>query len=184
MGLYANEGLVEERRFRSADSLLPEMVELFQKAKWEPTDLDYVGAGMGPGSFTGIRIGVMAIRALAFALQIPQVGLGSLALYSDEWPILADARIGGVWAEFPGKAPELIAMEVLEERVRPFRQVLSPDLRTLKAKMLKLGFRGEMLEVQPDSSRIGKLLMQASQQGPNPEIVYLRKTQAEIELRL
>jgi tRNA threonylcarbamoyl adenosine modification protein YeaZ len=41
--------------------------------KW--ADLDAIGVGVGPGNFTGIRVGVSAARGLALALEIPAVGV-------------------------------------------------------------------------------------------------------------
>ena len=40
--------------------------------------LDGIAVGIGPGSFTGVKIGVMAAKALAWSKRIPLVGIGSL----------------------------------------------------------------------------------------------------------
>ena len=46
----------------------------------ELNDLSAVGAGTGPGSFTGVRLGVSAARGLALALDIPAVGVSAFDL--------------------------------------------------------------------------------------------------------
>lgn len=183
VALFDEGELKVERRFRSADSLVPEMERLFQEGGVEPTELTYVGAGVGPGSFTGIRIGVMACRALAFALQIPQVGLSSLSLYRGEQPVFVDARIGGVWAQFPGQEAELISWELLPTRLQGVTKILSPEIRTLLPKLCHIGFAGAVIEGEPDGMKIGQLLKQTSPLplGTFPPISYLRKTQAELQ---
>lgn len=173
MGLYEGEQPLHISRFPSADKMMPEMEALFKSAKIEPQELSCIGAGMGPGSFTGIRIGVMAARALAFALQIPQIGLSSLSIYSRDYPVLADARVGGFWAQFPGLEPELIPPEQIANRLQGFERVLSPDVRLIQKRL------SGVEEVQSDPLLIGQLLVQA-RGNKNPEIVYLRKTQAEM----
>jgi len=59
--------------------LLPLAAEALGAAGVERRELDAVLAGRGPGSFTGIRVGLAAAKGLALALGIPGFGLDSLA---------------------------------------------------------------------------------------------------------
>jgi tRNA threonylcarbamoyladenosine biosynthesis protein TsaB len=45
---------------------------------WEVSDIDYFCAGIGPGSFTGIRVGLATLKALSWSLKKPLVGIPSL----------------------------------------------------------------------------------------------------------
>jgi len=45
----------------------------------DPTQLDAIVAGTGPGSFTGLRMGLAAARAMALALELPMSGVSTLA---------------------------------------------------------------------------------------------------------
>ena len=69
----------KEEMTRGQDGRLPGLVtELLAAASVELTDLDRLAVVTGPGSFTGIRIGVSFVRGLALALDIPALGLSSL----------------------------------------------------------------------------------------------------------
>ena len=58
-------------------SLVPTCQEILAELCLQPADLDGVVAVVGPGSFTGIRIGVTFANALCFALSIPRFALTS-----------------------------------------------------------------------------------------------------------
>lgn len=68
----------DARQEASSDHLMPLMDELFHKAKWTPAELDAIAVDVGPGRFTGLRLGVSAARALGQALQKPIVEVTSL----------------------------------------------------------------------------------------------------------
>jgi tRNA threonylcarbamoyladenosine biosynthesis protein TsaB len=52
--------------------------QVLQEAKLAPNQLDAIALGIGPGSYTGLRIGVSAAKGLAHGLAIPIVALASL----------------------------------------------------------------------------------------------------------
>jgi tRNA threonylcarbamoyladenosine biosynthesis protein TsaB len=58
-----------------AERLMPLLQEVLAEGNSTWQDLDAIGVGVGPGNFTGIRIGVSAARGLALGLSIPAVGV-------------------------------------------------------------------------------------------------------------
>ncbi len=86
-----------------SEKLLPLVDELLRGAGLAPADLDAVACGAGPGSFTGLRIGLATAKGLCFALGRPLVlcsSLAALALEAGRGTVLAvlDARRHEVYA--------------------------------------------------------------------------------------
>jgi tRNA threonylcarbamoyladenosine biosynthesis protein TsaB len=65
----------EEMTRGQAERLMPLLEEVLAEAGIVWGDLARIGVGVGPGNFTGIRIGVSAARGLALALEIPAIGV-------------------------------------------------------------------------------------------------------------
>lgn len=63
---------------RHSESLLPELERLIKSARVAVKKIDCVAVGVGPGSFTGLRIGVTAAKTLAYATGAKLVGVSSL----------------------------------------------------------------------------------------------------------
>lgn len=61
-----------------SEQLMPLLENLLSHLDMKMSDIDLIGVSIGPGSFTGIRIGVATANAMAMALGIPVVGISSL----------------------------------------------------------------------------------------------------------
>ena len=72
--------------FRHAAGLLPLIDHLMRTQGWLSADLDHVYVSAGPGSFTGIRIGVTVAKALAIAAGVRLVAVPSLAVIVENAP--------------------------------------------------------------------------------------------------
>lgn len=69
--------LEDSKEFRHAELLHVFIEQCLKECDLKPSDLHYIGIGTGPGSYTGLRIGYASAKALAYALQIPLVGMYS-----------------------------------------------------------------------------------------------------------
>ncbi len=81
VALLDGERLLAARRSAAGShsrSLLPLVDELLAEARRSRRELEAVAAGLGPGSFTGVRIGLCVAKVLAFARALPLVGVSSL----------------------------------------------------------------------------------------------------------
>lgn len=58
--------------------LLPSIDEIFKTHKLNSTDIDLVAVGLGPGSFTGVRIAIACAKGLSVSLNVPVIGLSTL----------------------------------------------------------------------------------------------------------
>ncbi len=65
-----------------SEKLLPLIDSLFKDTSKHPYDLDVIAVASGPGSFTGLRIGVSTTRAMAQAVDVPTMGINTLEALS------------------------------------------------------------------------------------------------------
>ena len=69
---------------RSASLLAPGIQSALQQAQWQATDLDRIAVTVGPGSFTGLRVGVTTAKTLAYALGADVIGVNTLAVLASQ----------------------------------------------------------------------------------------------------
>jgi tRNA threonylcarbamoyladenosine biosynthesis protein TsaB len=128
-----DDGEVLGERTSRAVTLLEDVDALLRQAGLQTRDLDALAVGIGPGSFTGVRIGLSTARGLALALGIPAAGVSTLDALEGGAPgalPVIDARRREVFV--PGRVLAPVDLEVGEGRlcvgsgaVR-YRDVLEP----------------------------------------------------------
>ncbi len=113
-----------------AERLLPMASDLLAHLGWRTEDLDGVGVGAGPGSFTGVRIGMATAKGLCLGADLPLVCVPTLAALA--YPVgfagmpvcaMLDARRDEVYAAvyaFEGDVPEAL----VPDRVLPLADLL------------------------------------------------------------
>ena len=76
-GVPLSRAVVADRRAH-AEQLLPLVQQLLAEADATPSDLTEIVVGVGPGPFTGLRVGLVTARTIAFAAGVPAHGVCSL----------------------------------------------------------------------------------------------------------
>lgn len=105
-----------------AKMLLPKVEKLLLEAQLSLSDLDLLAFGVGPGSFTGLRIGASIIQGISIAHNIKVAGVSSLQALSlqasNRYPnidvlSLIDARMSEVYMGFYSHSNQLIGEEIV-----------------------------------------------------------------------
>lgn len=135
-------GLAERRETGrgQAATLLPAIASTLEQARVDRRTLSLIAVTVGPGSFTGVRVGLAAARGLALALDVPLAGITTTdallaaAPNDDERVSIAaiDTHLGDWFCAFDGQAPFLATTEALAAKLagRPCR-IVGPQARAL-----------------------------------------------------
>jgi tRNA threonylcarbamoyladenosine biosynthesis protein TsaB len=70
--------LTLQTKMTHSEQLMPHVATVLEMAQVTLTDLSAIAVSIGPGSFTGLRIGLATAKALAYALKIPIIGVPTL----------------------------------------------------------------------------------------------------------
>jgi len=116
--LVDGDEVLGERRSR-AQTLLEDVDALLRQAGAHPAEIDRLAVGIGPGSFTGVRIGLAAARGLALSLGVEGAGVSTLAALAagapDAVPVI-DAKRREVFALVNGEPAVLLPEDL---RIEP-----------------------------------------------------------------
>jgi tRNA threonylcarbamoyladenosine biosynthesis protein TsaB len=112
---------------RHGRNLIPAIQALLAQAGLAVAELDGLAVGLGPGSYTGLRIGLTAAKTLAYAAGKPLVGLDSLEAIARNAPaaalrvsVAADAQRGDLYvADFRREGPEGPLLRLSPTHVEP-----------------------------------------------------------------
>ena len=112
------DGEVLGERVSRAQTLLEDVDALLRQAGVRPSDLDRLAVGLGPGSFTGVRIGLAVARGLALSIDLPGAGvstLDALAAGAPDAVVVIDAKRREVFSLLDGE-PRVLAPNELPLR--------------------------------------------------------------------
>lgn len=84
----------------TSSKMMPVLDEAFKKSELKPKDIDKIFVVTGPGSFTGIRVGLTVAKVMAYSLNIPIIPISSLEVMvsGNGGTALINARRGYVFA--------------------------------------------------------------------------------------
>lgn len=157
-------------------------------------DIDRIAVTTGPGSFTGVRVGIAAVRGLALVLRCSVVGIGTLAVIAEQARALAgpaavlaaiDARRGEVYAQLfdrNGKAlcpPRADRHEVFAGLIDPQTRLAGSGAVAITETVSGAEDRIVHRESAPDIGALVRLGLAASPSREPPRPLYLRAPDAK-----
>ena len=92
-------------RQRSAQSLAPGLRSLLDQVGWQPAEVELVAVTVGPGSFTGLRIGVATAKVFAYATKAEVLGVDTLETIAAAAP----EEVRAIWAAVDAQRGEVVA---------------------------------------------------------------------------
>ena len=98
--------LTMQAKLTHSETLLPHIEEVLGMANQKKEELEGIAVSLGPGSFTGLRIGLATAKAMAYALKLPIIGVPTLRALAWHFPVegfqllpMIDAQKGNVYVE-------------------------------------------------------------------------------------
>ncbi|MCA0301044.1 MAG: tRNA (adenosine(37)-N6)-threonylcarbamoyltransferase complex dimerization subunit type 1 TsaB [Proteobacteria bacterium] len=158
--------VVEEGRDQAA-RLVPAIGEALAQAGIARRSIGLVAVTTGPGSFTGVRVGLAAARGLAVGLGVPLAGVATTDVLLAQAapagrPVVAavDSRLGDWFCALPGSPPFVAGASSLAERL-PGRTVhlVGGGLAPLAAALGDLGLDVAAQETTPDPEVLARLAL-------------------------
>jgi len=160
-----------------SSDLLPAIDKLLSKSSYKIKNIDAFCVGIGPGSFTGLRIGVTTMRALALALEKPIVGVSSIDAIAynltgeiSRISVIIDAKQSKVYSRFyrhknkqimPEAKVRLLSIEELLKKIKTPITFLGDGLKVYKDNIISIGLEGISFALEsdwyPKAANIGML---------------------------
>ena len=180
-----------------AEALIPLIARVLERARLTFSELDRIAVNTGPGSFTGLRVGISAARGIALAAGKPAVGLSTLAAFAapliaadDTLPVVVaiDARHAHVYCQVFGPGGRTL----VTPRLVPMREALraaatgAPRLTGTAANLLAAAWPEAVRppasveqRQAPDIDWVARLSAAAVETGLPPKPLYLRAPDAQ-----
>lgn len=177
-----------------AEHLMAVVTEALRAAGTTYADVDGIAVSIGPGSFTGVRVGVAAARGFALALKIPAIGVTTLEAVAAEtagdWPgrsvmVAIGSRPESLSVQlFDGSGTTLIepstmpAQAAAKEALR-VGAVLAGNGARLVAQAVDGGFDLGPAAATADIATYARIASARNFDGPPPKPLYLREPDAK-----
>lgn len=189
---------------RTAQSLAPALQTLLAEVDWSPQAVELVAIAVGPGSFTGLRIGVTMAKTLAYAVGAEVIGVNSLAALAAQappspaplWTVMDAQRQELFVARFNARGHDCVATECDTTiapqdkwlaQLQPGDCVIGPALRRLAPRLPAFAVPVPEELWQPTAAAVGRVAWHAYQAGQRDDIwklgpKYYRPSAAEEKL--
>lgn len=206
VGVFEDEKLINENTLDNgkthSENFMPLVKKTLEEAFWSLKDIKFIGVVVGPGSFTGIRIGVASCKAMAEVMNVKMVPVTSLEVLAGNEIgkaniicSMIDARNNqvycGIFDKDVNKKEEFIADDVYKvlENLKKYDDIMFVgDATVLHAQVIKEVLFGKKIQFSDNNKQnansLGIIVNKKIRKGEffNCDDVvplYLRKSQAE-----
>jgi tRNA threonylcarbamoyladenosine biosynthesis protein TsaB len=100
---------IDSEKLAHAEKVNVFIAEVMEEAGLPLKDLDAVTVGIGPGSYTGLRIGLSAAKGLCYALDMPIIGISTLATLVQAVRMAHGQFVGALWPMIDARRMEVFA---------------------------------------------------------------------------
>jgi tRNA threonylcarbamoyladenosine biosynthesis protein TsaB len=179
--------LESEASMKHGEQLMPLIEEVVRRGGITPRDLTAIAAGVGPGPFTGLRVGLVTARTLAHALEIPVYGACSLDVLaveavvtgtvSDEFAVATDARRKEVYLATYDAGGTRVEGPVV---IRPSDASTAVPVVGEGAALYGDSFPDARLPLRPGAAWLARAVAGEHVDLYDPEPLYLRRPDVEI----
>ena len=119
-------GLESAPGVRHSSVLMPMIEQLLKKNSLSPADIDVLAVGLGPGSFTGLRVGIATAKVLGYVLKVKIIGISSLEAMAREAMNGQDTRAAAMMDARKGQ----VYGAIYEKNGGKIKTILAPSLLT------------------------------------------------------
>lgn len=183
--------------YNQSKFLMPELAQIMQSIDRTTMPLNAISVGIGPGSYTGIRIGAAVAKALAYAWELPLIGFCTLEAFipneEGDFAAIIDAKMSGAYVlkgrrDSAGQvryngSPFVCPLDQLRKELEGISLLVTPYAKNLKPKVDHLHAEAswEWQEVPPSISHMSALVIEKYErkewhEGGQIPLLYLRES--------
>lgn len=122
-----------------AEALVPLLQQVLADAGLDWADIDRIAVTSGPGSFTGLRVGLATARGLAVATGLPVVGVTTLEAFAHALPEAARAQAGTVLAAVDTRRDDVYVQAFAGATLTPLSEPLALDIADIPGWLESIG---------------------------------------------
>jgi tRNA threonylcarbamoyladenosine biosynthesis protein TsaB len=184
---------------RTAESLIPFCRDKLNAVSWTPADLDLICISIGPGSFTGLRIGVVAAKTLAYAVGAEVAALNSLQVvaaqadFEGDVIAVSDAQRSQLFSQSFGSIesgrktltePSIVDFDSWLEQDRTRCGLVGEGLQRIRDRLSTDAIISDESTWHPRAETVGRLGIEAYRAGERDDVWalkprYIRASAAE-----
>lgn len=199
--------LTVHTRKTHSERLMPHIAEILCMSDMEKNELQAIAVSIGPGSFTGLRIGLATAKSLAYALNIPIIGVPTLASLAYACPVpgvvivpMLDAQKGNTYqAEYCWQDGNLIELKPphVAQAVQSLTELASRPEPVLLVGESAVQYQEQVKELSgslilgqphiviPRAGNVALMAHQLLEQGISQDVMtlepmYIRRSEAEV----